>query len=370
MSNYSNLKNGIQEVIKTNENNEITGYILQTELISMINTLGAGYQLIGVANPSTNPGNPDARVAYLAYSPGTYANFGNINVTGFCILKYDTAWTKEDIPISGGGSYVLPIASANVLGGIKVGSGLTIDSNGVLSVNSGGGGTVTSVAMTVPTGFSVTGSPITGAGTLAISLDNQTKGKFLASPASANGVPTFRAIAASDIPDLSGKYVTLDTTQNNISGEKTFTTKPVHIAQTSGLDVDGYSYIDIGEVRLVYDSTNKALHVTTKSGNETIGLYTDGFLSAKGAAATGDQIKFVTLTGAQSVDGVKTFLANLIANGTVTINGVTLTGSSSKLAVSKNASFAGISDRVSGSNVTHEVSIQDIVTRLVALENS
>lgn len=406
MSNYSNLKNGIQEVIKTNENNEITGYILQTELISMIDTLGAGYQMMGVAQPSTNPGTPDARVAYLAYSPGTYVNFGNINVTGLCLLKYATTWTKEDIPVSGGGSYVLPIASANVLGGIKIGNGLTIDengvvsvnggggtyvlpiasanvlggvkigsglsidSNGVLSVNSGGGGTVTRVALTVPTasGFSVSGSPITGAGTIAISLDSQTKGKFLASPASSSGVPTFRAIAASDIPDLSGKYVTLDTDQNNISGEKTFTTKPVHIGQTSGLDVNEYSYIDIGEVRLVYDRNNKALHVTTKSGNETIGFYADGFVSAKGAAATGDQIKFVTLTGAQNVDGVKTFLANLIANGTVTINGVTLTGSSSALSVNKNASFAGIVD--TGYSSGHVVSIQDIVNRLVALENA
>ena len=320
----------------------------------------------------------------------------------------------------GGGGYVLPIASASTLGGVKVGSGLSIDQNGVLSsqggggytlpvatagalggirigysqtgknypvqldnnnkayVNvpweggGGGGGTVTSVDMTVPTGsgFKVEGNPITGSGTLAVSLISQAKNKFLASPANASGVPTFRVLASSDIPDLSGKYVTLDTTQNNISGEKTFTTKPVHIAANSGIDVNGNSYIDIGEVRLVYDSTNKALHITTKSGNETIGVYADGFVSARGAAASGDQIKFVTLTGAQSVDGIKTFLANIIANGTITINGVTLTGSSSKLSLNKNASFAGISDRVNGSNTTHEVSIQDIVNRLVALENA
>lgn len=321
----------------------------------------------------------------------------------------------------GGGSYTLPIASANTLGGVKVGSGLSIDQDGVLSsqgggggytlpvatdgalggirigfsqsgknypllldsnnkayVNvpwegggSGGGGTVTRVAMTVPTGFSVAGSPIETSGTLAVSLDSQTKNKVLASPANASGTPSFRALVAADIPDLSGKYVTLDTTQNNISGEKTFTTKPVHIGSTSGIDVNGSSYIDIGEARLVYDSTNKALHITMKSGSsQTIGLYADGFVSARGAAASGDQIKFVALTGAQSVDGVKTFLANIIANGTITINGVTLTGSSSKLSLNKNASFAGISDRVNGSNTTHEVSIQDIVNRLVALENS
>lgn len=42
------------------------------------------------------------------------------------------------------GSYTLPTASASVLGGIKIGSGLTIDANGVVDVNVGGGNTLTS----------------------------------------------------------------------------------------------------------------------------------------------------------------------------------------------------------------------------------
>ena len=54
--------------------------------------------------------------------------------------------TEEDIAKwnsgTGGESYTLPIASANTLGGIKIGSNLSIDSNGVLSAN--GGGTSTS----------------------------------------------------------------------------------------------------------------------------------------------------------------------------------------------------------------------------------
>lgn len=371
MANYSNLLSNINQYIKTNGKEEITGAILNSILTNMVSSLGAGYQFMGVASPSTNPGTPDQKVFYIAYTPGTYTNFGGISVTGLCVLKYGTAWTKEDIPVSGGGSYVLPIASANDLGGVKIGSGLSINSStGVLSATGGGGGSVTSVAMSVPNGFSVTGSPITGSGTLAVSLDSQAKNKVLASPASASGVPSFRTLVASDIPDISGKYVTLDTTQNNISGEKTFTTNPVHIGQTSGIDVHGSSYIDLGDARIVYDPSSQAIHITSKSGNDTIGFYADGFVSAKGAAASGDQIKFVALTGNQSVDGVKTFLANIIANGTITINGVTITGSSSVLSVNKNASFAGISDRVNGSNVTHAVSIQDIVDRLVALENA
>lgn len=103
MSNYANLKSAIQSVIKTNGNNEITGQLLQNELLAMITTLGYGYQFMGIANPQTVPGTPDAKVFYLAYEAGTYTNFGGIVVTGFCVLKYATAWSKDDIPISGGG---------------------------------------------------------------------------------------------------------------------------------------------------------------------------------------------------------------------------------------------------------------------------
>ena len=120
MANYSNLKSAIDTNIKTNGNEEITGAILNTVLNSMVTSLGAGYQFMGVATTSTNPGTPDAKVFYLAYTPGTYTNFNGIAVTGLCVLKYDTAWSKDDLP-SGGGGYVLPAATTAALGGIKVG---------------------------------------------------------------------------------------------------------------------------------------------------------------------------------------------------------------------------------------------------------
>ena len=103
MSNYANLISGITSVIKTNGQNSITGQLLQNELLSIVNTLGHGYQYMGVANPSTNPGTPDAKVFYIAYQPGTYSNFGGTVVSGLCTLKYDIRWQKEDISVSGGG---------------------------------------------------------------------------------------------------------------------------------------------------------------------------------------------------------------------------------------------------------------------------
>lgn len=102
MANYETLKSAIQQVVKTNDNNEITGALLQQSLLTMINSLGFGYQFAGVATPTTNPGNPDTKVFYLTGAPGTYTNFSSIVVNDgeLGILKYDGIWTKLSIPNS------------------------------------------------------------------------------------------------------------------------------------------------------------------------------------------------------------------------------------------------------------------------------
>ena len=85
------------------------------------------------------------------------------------------------------------------------------------------------------------------------------------------------------LDDLPNNYVTLSTTQT-ITGAKTFSTNPVTIAASSGISVDGSSYIDIGDARIVYDSTNNAIHITRKNSGTAIGLYADGALAAGGIA--------------------------------------------------------------------------------------
>ena len=83
---------------------------------------------------------------------------------------------------------------------------LVSDASGNLSFTTlGGGGTVTSVALSLPTIFSVAGSPVTSTGTLTGTLANQTAGLIFASPASgAAAAPSFRAIAFTDISALVG----------------------------------------------------------------------------------------------------------------------------------------------------------------------
>lgn len=95
--NYSQLKSDIAAYVKQNGGNDITGNGLQGQLLAMVECLGAGYQLIGVATPQTNPGSPDYKCFYIA-PPGEYSNFGTgISVADgeMAILKWDTAWHKE-----------------------------------------------------------------------------------------------------------------------------------------------------------------------------------------------------------------------------------------------------------------------------------
>ena len=99
MSEYSSLKATINANVKTNGNQEITGSIMNSVLNAMVDSLGAGYQFIGVATP-TNPGSaqtPDYKCFYLAITPGTYTNLGGLVVADgeVALLKYDSSWTKE-----------------------------------------------------------------------------------------------------------------------------------------------------------------------------------------------------------------------------------------------------------------------------------
>lgn len=63
------------------------------------------------------------------------------------------------------------------------------------------GGTVTSVGLSMPAEFSVGSSPVTGAGTIAVTKANESANTVWAGPTSGSAAaPTFRALVAADIP--------------------------------------------------------------------------------------------------------------------------------------------------------------------------
>lgn len=79
--NFTNLKEAVAAVIKTNGNQEITGAVLQNVLNTIITTMGTGRTFIGVATPTTTAINPlpDGNVFYITKGYGTFESF-NITV--------------------------------------------------------------------------------------------------------------------------------------------------------------------------------------------------------------------------------------------------------------------------------------------------
>ncbi|MBE0663276.1 MAG: hypothetical protein IH597_12525, partial [Bacteroidales bacterium] len=69
-------------------------------------------------------------------------------------------------------------------------------------------GTVTSIGLALPNIFSVSGTPVTGSGTISANLVTQNANLVLASPNGTTGTPSFRALLASDIPDLNWSKIT------------------------------------------------------------------------------------------------------------------------------------------------------------------
>lgn len=101
MANWDNLKAAIQDVIKENGNEEITGQVLQNTLLSIVNNLGENATFAGLATPATNPGTPDGVIFYIATQQGTYQYFNNlaVNKGETAIFLYKTSWTKISVAV-------------------------------------------------------------------------------------------------------------------------------------------------------------------------------------------------------------------------------------------------------------------------------
>lgn len=98
------------------------------------------------------------------------------------------------------------LPDSGVLAGSYTNSNVTVNSKGIItsiSTGSGGGaGTVTSVGLSMPGIFSVTGSPVTTSGTLAVTLANESANTVFAGPTTGSpAAPTFRALVVADLPN-------------------------------------------------------------------------------------------------------------------------------------------------------------------------
>lgn len=102
---YKNLKEAIKQVIKQNGNQEITGQLLQTTLLNIVNTIGDSNVVFkGVINSASTPEESENPIFYInevSRSAQTFNNFGGLktekNELAIFIKDSDDMWTKLHI---------------------------------------------------------------------------------------------------------------------------------------------------------------------------------------------------------------------------------------------------------------------------------
>lgn len=105
MAKWDNINGIIENAIKSNNAQSITGDSLQSVLKSIVSDVGANATFAGIAIASTSPGSYDGPAFYIAASAGTYAGFGSIVVNaGELAVLYNSAngngWSKSSIGLS------------------------------------------------------------------------------------------------------------------------------------------------------------------------------------------------------------------------------------------------------------------------------
>jgi hypothetical protein len=159
-----------------------------------------------------------------------------------------------------------------VVARVVQGTGITINSTGADSgtgdVTINATATVTSVGLSLPNIFTVSGSPVTSSGTLTAALASQTANTFLAAPSGSAGAPSFRAIVAADIPTLNqnttGFATTLQREDNRIISPSELAAGRLAFGFTSWTNNNASPYADFLHMRSYTDNSG---------GNENLVMF-------------------------------------------------------------------------------------------------
>lgn len=162
------------------------------------NTASIAYSKLSLANSISNSDiSSSAAISGTKISP----DFGNQLIRTLMGVQFEEGGWKTTLNAASGGQSVdLNFFLPNTSG--TNGQVLSTNGSGDTSwISVGGTGTVTSVALSAPVEFTVSGSPITGAGTLTLTKANQSANTVYAGPSSGGAAqPSFRSLVLADIP--------------------------------------------------------------------------------------------------------------------------------------------------------------------------
>lgn len=168
-------------------------------------SLASGQIFVGNSVNQTTPAAPSGDLSMSNIGVFTVTKTNGVSFTYFA-TGTDASHLTGTVPVA-----ALPIFGTSMAGAVTASGGGTsnfLRADGTWQAPPGFG-TVTSVALSPPSIFTATGSPVTGAGTLGFTVNSQSPNLVWASPAAGPGAspPTFRALVAADIPSGLG-YVT------------------------------------------------------------------------------------------------------------------------------------------------------------------
>ena len=176
-------------------------------------------------------------------------------------------------------------------------------------INSGGsgGGTVTSVGLIAPSIFTVSGSPVTGSGTLAFSLNSEPANTFFAAPNGSSGNPSFRLIVPADIPTLNQNTTG---TAANITATSNSTLTTLSSLSLPGSQVIGNIAGNAANITATSNST-----LTTLSNLVSIGTITTGIWNGTVTAGYSFITSGTTYTTPSGITSATLFKFILIGGG-------------------------------------------------------
>lgn len=177
-----------------------------------------------------------------------------------------------------------------------------------------GNGSVTSVALSLPSIFTVSGSPVTGSGTLTGTLASQTANTFFAAPNGSNGAPTFRTMVAADVPTLTAAKISDFDTQVRTSRLDQMA------APTASVSLNSQKITGLATPTLDTDAANKGYVDSVAQG-----------LDPKASCVVATTANIATLSGLLTVDGITLVAGDrvLVKNqSTASQNGIYLASAS------------------------------------------
>lgn len=224
--------------------------------------------ITGTANQITASASTGSVTLSLPASVTT-TNLTLSGLTANTIVTANASKQLTSVALTNGQLLIGSTGNAPVAATITAGTGISV-SNGAGTITIGNTG-VTSVGLSLPSIFDVTGSPVTTTGTLTATLASQTANTVFAGPSGSAGAPSFRSLVYADLPIK--MY-----TENYTSGSNTASgTNSIAFGTGASATLYGQKATANGSFAVVGDAQTTTLVVRNQTTNSTTTeLFLDG----------------------------------------------------------------------------------------------